>query len=566
MKKIFFSLFTIAFFMTVNAQNTLPKKGSVGIGTTVPNPSAILDVDTTGKGILIPRMTQVQRNAIVSPATSLLIYQTDNASGFYYYNGSNWRLIFDPSLVFVKGTNLYVGSDPEAATGDSNTIVGNGLLLNVSGHSNTAVGDYAMALNQTGSRNTATGYFAMYSNTGAAENSAYGFGALMNSTGGGFNTAIGVRSLQQNNGIGNTAIGENTLMSSQVGLANTALGAYALQATQNGSYNTGAGQQSLKNNTSGQFNTALGFGSMATNITGSYNTAIGDSADISKNGLTNATAIGYKANVTASNQVMLGNIAVTSVKAAGSIVIVSDGRFKKNIKENVPGLEFIKLLKPITYNYNIHALNAYTSPSNNAGGFKKETKSAIDNIYETAMTEKEKKTYTGFIAQDVEAAANKLGYDFSGVYKPQNDKDAYGLSYADFVVPLVKAVQELSTQNEKLIDEVEQLKNEIATIKDSRIVLSADNAITNTKAELGTNQPNPFSNSTILNYTLPQIYTSAKIIIADNDGKTLKEINVTGAGKRSLSINTSSFSSGIYNCSFYVDGKIVDTKQMVCAR
>ncbi len=58
-----------------------------------PDPSAILDVKVTGptkKGVLIPRMTEAERNAITSPATGLLIYQTDNNPGFYFYNGTTW--------------------------------------------------------------------------------------------------------------------------------------------------------------------------------------------------------------------------------------------------------------------------------------------------------------------------------------------------------------------------------------------------------------------------------------------------------------------------------------------
>jgi hypothetical protein len=53
------------------------------------------------------------------------------------------------------------------------------------------------------------------------------------------------------------------------------------------------------------------------------------------------------------------------------------------------------------------------------------------------------------LAQDVEKAAKDLNYDFSGVDAPKNDKDLYALRYAEFVVPLVKAVQELSQQNDE---------------------------------------------------------------------------------------------------------------------
>jgi hypothetical protein len=67
---------------------------TVGIGVntdgSTPHASAMLDVKSTDKGFLAPRMTQTQRNAIVSPAAGLLIYQTDNTPGFYYYNGTAW--------------------------------------------------------------------------------------------------------------------------------------------------------------------------------------------------------------------------------------------------------------------------------------------------------------------------------------------------------------------------------------------------------------------------------------------------------------------------------------------
>ncbi len=62
----------------------------VGIGTISPDPSAQLDVQATDKGLLIPRMTLLNRSLIASPATGLLIYQTDSTPGFYYYDGTTW--------------------------------------------------------------------------------------------------------------------------------------------------------------------------------------------------------------------------------------------------------------------------------------------------------------------------------------------------------------------------------------------------------------------------------------------------------------------------------------------
>lgn len=81
MKKIY--ILILIFFIT-------SAKAQVGIGTNTPNTSAALDITSETSGALIPRMTQTQKLAIVNPATGLLVYQTDNAIGFWYYNGITW--------------------------------------------------------------------------------------------------------------------------------------------------------------------------------------------------------------------------------------------------------------------------------------------------------------------------------------------------------------------------------------------------------------------------------------------------------------------------------------------
>ena len=62
----------------------------VGINTETPDASAALDITSTTGGLLVPRMTAAQRDAINPAATGLMIYQTDGTPGFYYYNGSSW--------------------------------------------------------------------------------------------------------------------------------------------------------------------------------------------------------------------------------------------------------------------------------------------------------------------------------------------------------------------------------------------------------------------------------------------------------------------------------------------
>jgi len=66
---------------------------AINIDATAPDGSAMLDVKSNSKGILVPRMTLTERNNISSPATGLMIYQIDQAPGFYYYNGTVWTSV-----------------------------------------------------------------------------------------------------------------------------------------------------------------------------------------------------------------------------------------------------------------------------------------------------------------------------------------------------------------------------------------------------------------------------------------------------------------------------------------
>jgi hypothetical protein len=102
MKKLFIYLPLIFWVQFAKAQN-------VGIGTTTPSASAQLDVSSTTRGMLIPRMTSAQRNAIASPAAGLMVYDTNLAS-FYFYNGSVWSPVNTgggSSQWTSNGNNIY---------------------------------------------------------------------------------------------------------------------------------------------------------------------------------------------------------------------------------------------------------------------------------------------------------------------------------------------------------------------------------------------------------------------------------------------------------------------------
>ena len=95
MKQFFTLLAAVLLTATTYAQ--------IGINIETPDASAALDITSTTGGLLIPRMTETQRDAISPAATGLMIYQTDGTAGFYYYNGSGWSEVAATSATYSIG-------------------------------------------------------------------------------------------------------------------------------------------------------------------------------------------------------------------------------------------------------------------------------------------------------------------------------------------------------------------------------------------------------------------------------------------------------------------------------
>jgi hypothetical protein len=415
----------------------------VGIGTSSPAGSSQLDVSSTTKGLLPPRMTTSQRDAISSPATGLQIYNTDNrAIETYTGTSTEW---------FTLGRGKGGVS--------SNTALGvKTLFMNTTGQDNTATGYYSLFNNTTGGKNSAFGRSALYNNSIGVQNTAVGYYALYDNTAN-YNTAVGYLSVENNSsGTHNSAMGIMALRTNTTGSYNTALGGHSLYLNATGSNNTAIGRYALYRNTNNH-NTAIGYDALYNNTTGSYNTALGRDADIAYTYLTNATAIGYNAVATADNRVKIGNSAVTHIQGQVAFTSVSDKRVKENVQEAVPGLSFIAELRPVTYTLNTRKQDEITMQAMPDSIKEKHMLSDEDYLESSSIVR------TGFIAQEVEAAAKKVGFDFDGVSTPENESDLYGIRYAEFVVPLVKAMQEQQEIIEELQATVRDLLKRIETLE-----------------------------------------------------------------------------------------------------
>jgi hypothetical protein len=188
---------------------------------------------------------------------------------------------------------------------------------------------------------------------------------------------------------------------------------------------------------------------MSANIDGTNNTSVGYLSGVSSGSLTNASAFGYFARSDASDKIVIGNASVTIIGGYAGWSTLSDGRFKKEVENNIPGLAFISELRPVSYRMDLHKLDKFIY------GDEAE---AYERNMAAGIAAKEKIVYSGFIAQEVEAAARKIGYNFSGVVPPPNEKGHYSLTYSEFVVPMVKAIQEQQQMIEKLQKDNEELK------------------------------------------------------------------------------------------------------------
>ncbi len=337
---------------------------SVAINNTgaTANTSAILDVSSNNKGVLVPRMTKAQKNAIATPAIGLLIYQgIPDSIGFHYYNGNAWIWLqpqagndwkttgnagtdtavnfigtTDNEPILLKQNNQPIGllnsnngtyflgavAGRSNTTGAQNIAIGDSsLYANTTGESNVALGYKSLKNNVTGSNNTAVGYQALRLGSNSQNNSAFGAFALARITGGLNNVAVGVSSLSENtNGNFNTAVGVGSLQRNAAGSANNSFGGQALQNNTTGSNNNSMGYNSLQSTTTGSRNVAIGTAALYSNRTGNSNIGIGANSLLS--------------NLNGSNNVALGDSAAQNSIGSDIVAIGSKSLFNNTTGED----------------------------------------------------------------------------------------------------------------------------------------------------------------------------------------------------------------------------------------
>lgn len=422
----------------------------VGIGTGASIPLGALEINSTNDGLVIPRVALLfgatLPQPLAAPTTSELIYNTATVGtspnnvtpGFYFWTGSRWERFVTGAQTgwsttgnagLVATTNFLGTTDAVDVSfrrnnsaagriGATSTSFGVSALAANTGANNTAFGTNALSANNTPSDNTAIGFNALAINTQNADtgalNTAVGSGALANLNGGNNNTAVGYNALNRlpTTARFNTALGSNALsgINTNASINNVAIGFNTMVTAGTLTECVAIGSNALVNTANNTTrNTAVGTNAGSNITSGSDNVAIGANAQVP--------------NATGANQVRIGSATIGYAGVQVAWTTTSDKRWKKSIKDSELGLDFLKTLRPVSY---------------------------IRNNDEKGKTE------YGFIAQELEAAFEKVGDSNNGVIS-KDDAGMLGVRYNDFISISVKAIQEQQLQIESLQKKNEEL-------------------------------------------------------------------------------------------------------------
>ncbi len=372
--------------------------------------------------------------------------------------------------VIYKGNYRFLHNYFGSGTTGENTFLGvNSGNFTLGGTSNqasfnTGVGSSTLSNLITGYNNSAFGYQSLYSGTSIRDNTAFGVQSLFTMTTGYSNSAFGYQSLYLNTANFNSAFGYHSLKNNTTGYSNSAFGYTSLYTNSEGYNNTGFGSSALRLNNTGDYNSAFGYQALDANSTGNNNTGIGSRALMQCTGSSN-TAIGSSAGLnlisgsyniiigmsadvpsgTGNNQVRIGYTGITYAGIQVAWTITSDINWKRNISPSGLGLGFISKLKPVSY---------------------------------IRKNDENEKTEYGFIAQDIEKVLKEYGIENAGMITV-DDTGRYELRYNDLLAPMVKAIQELEEENDKIKTENEELKERLQKIEQLQNLLM--NEISNLK-------------------------------------------------------------------------------------
>ncbi|NPD46886.1 MULTISPECIES: hypothetical protein [unclassified Lentimicrobium] len=355
--RLLFLMLFLGFISISQAQVSINTEGND------PHESAMLDVSSNEKGLLIPSMSAIEREAISNPANGLMVFDIDNSSFWFYSTSTNQWEVMTGAIVTALNDLM------DARTNTTSIFIGDMSGQHISGNNNVTLGVGAMRNHEEAHANVAIGYFAGYTSepsdasgnifigneagsgnteshqliidNGATENPLIHGNFLedhlkingtLQITGG--NPEEGKVLTTDGNGIASwetipSGVNElNELSDAKTSSNSLFLGAESGILDNGELSNTGLGQMSLKNNYGGEANTAVGFGTLSNNEVGSENTAIGSMSLASNTVGLNNTAVGFTAmaiNTSGTENVAIGSRALLMQTAGNNNTAIGTG-------------------------------------------------------------------------------------------------------------------------------------------------------------------------------------------------------------------------------------------------
>ena len=453
---------------SISSSNTYYNSGNVGIGTSSPTEKLDIRGNVTSTG-----------DFTLSDG-SVLITDADNASSFSVTNNT---CSTSGPVASITANGLTTASGLLVTSSGTITSSSEG-LVNIVGTGITT-GD-ALKIDLTQGTLNGGNYINCYDDTDSISVFTVGEDGAITSSGTFNNLSIAVQntgnntslyigntpSLTDSNATRNIGIGTGVLNSLTSGESNLAIGFFSGQHITAGGHNTGVGFQSCGGGGNGTaltetfgYNTAVGYsclnaiqGTASYNTaigrncgttvltTGSFNTLLGADATPSVSSASNQIVIGKGAIGQGNNYAVIGNADVTRLYAAqdGAGVLYANGtiqssdrRLKENIQTTTLGLSFINELKPVSYKWIKDKQSGH-------------------------------KTHYGLIAQDVEKIMNNKGMsrDKYAIVHYDYEQDKYRMNYNELIAPLIKSIQELTTENIILKKKFNNILSENSELKD----------------------------------------------------------------------------------------------------
>lgn len=635
MKKLFSLLILIAIMSArvLLAQNIFPSNGAAGIGTTSPDPSSLLEVKSTTKGVLFPRMTKAQRDALASPAQGLLIYQTNNSPGLYYYDGS-WKAVSkkgwvlsgnsstNPSNDFLGTTDaqpiafrtnniekLRIGADGRVGIGTASPTA----FLHVFGstqieNNTSTIYDEPLLTLRTNAIGTPTnpaiafkvldtlfavmGYdVSTHDMVFSTQNAGLSPDLIINHINGftGLNTKTPTERLHV---VGNELLDGNLKFNTDqesIQFPNPTASSqpmiYMFTGAQSNSrmviahspafanwglrYSDNGDKFDFLSNGTSVMNIDLGATrvSMYCNVgiqttSGSNTLQIGavqgsilgiGTTETLQDGGSNVLSTNANFLPMVDNSKALGasGFRWSAVWAALGTIQTSDARDKTNIRDLNYGLNEIMKLRSVRFNWK-------------------------DNLDDGEKL--------GLLAQDLQQVLPEVVRDFEWQVDEKTGartkvpSDKLGVMYSDIIPVLIKGIQEQQVQitsKDATIagqqNQIDELKNEISEIKTSLQACgitcfssTEKSSSSQNENKLYQNAPNPANGSTVIAYSLMSDAKNAMIEIRNINGAVMKSFQLSGSG--SITVSALDLPAGSYQYSLSIDGRAVDTKQMIITK